>query len=297
MSLGPLETDPPLVVDTNAVLAPSVPLQGLEAVPGQCGKVINRGGRLQPIKLEPGGTFDTREGLDPFPSSEISGPPIAVAGDHDGPNPTICVTSRIISTLSEGDEAVKAKAAYRGGNGWTGWTRTPCGPGMTAVMDVGIIASTVGVPAVRARAKPPEGNCELLGDSRASRGDAPAARGLDGADGRLHARAAFQPAGGAVAAEHRGVFRDRDRRRGVDSGRLPDGAGVPGIAGGPSGRHVRPRQGVLHRHCGSHAERVPADGSRGALAPDRDDREPAGCWRPVWATCTATSGCSSSALR
>jgi hypothetical protein len=43
---GPFKTDPPLVIDADAVLAFSVSFQGFKAVAGQYGKVSKHNGRL-----------------------------------------------------------------------------------------------------------------------------------------------------------------------------------------------------------------------------------------------------------
>jgi hypothetical protein len=47
---GPFETDPSLIVDADAVLAPTVSLQRLEPVAGQRGQVVQRRGRFETVK-------------------------------------------------------------------------------------------------------------------------------------------------------------------------------------------------------------------------------------------------------
>src|SRR5712692_5908751 len=79
--LRPLEADPPLVVDANAVLALSVPAQRFEPVTGQRSKVADGRGGLEAIKFQPRGPFESRECLDPFPSGESPGPLVPIADD------------------------------------------------------------------------------------------------------------------------------------------------------------------------------------------------------------------------
>jgi len=92
----PLEADPPSVVDANTVLAPPVPAQRFEPVAGQGGKVSNRHGRLETIKLQLRGTFKSRERLDPVASGEFPGPFVPVTDDHFLESSTLFVTSSVI---------------------------------------------------------------------------------------------------------------------------------------------------------------------------------------------------------
>ncbi len=80
--VGPFKTDPPLVVDPNAVLALSVSPQRLQPVAGQRAKVLENGGRLQSVPLQTGGAFDSGERLYPFTGGKILGPLISVADDQ-----------------------------------------------------------------------------------------------------------------------------------------------------------------------------------------------------------------------
>jgi len=77
----PLKADPPLVVDAYAVLALSAALQGLEAVAGQCRQILQRVGRLDPVQLETGGPFNTRQRLDAFPGGEIGRSIVPIADE------------------------------------------------------------------------------------------------------------------------------------------------------------------------------------------------------------------------
>jgi len=78
----PLETNPPLVIDADAVLAFPVPEQRLETVARQGGKVLQRHGRLETIKLQRRGPLDSRERLDPLAGREFPRPFVPVADDH-----------------------------------------------------------------------------------------------------------------------------------------------------------------------------------------------------------------------
>src|ERR1700756_5708487 len=69
----PFKADPPLIVDTDAVLALAVAFQGFKAVAGQSREISNNRGRFQSVRLQACGPFDAGKGLDPFASSEIGG--------------------------------------------------------------------------------------------------------------------------------------------------------------------------------------------------------------------------------
>jgi hypothetical protein len=71
-----------LIVDTDAVLALAIAYQRFKSVPGQRGKVPQRRGSLHAVKLQARGPLKSREGLDPFPSGEVSGPLVPEADDH-----------------------------------------------------------------------------------------------------------------------------------------------------------------------------------------------------------------------
>jgi hypothetical protein len=101
----PLEANPPLVVDANAVLSLSVAFQRsnsqqrekarssgrpshkarqhrFKSVARQEPKILKLNCRFQAIQLEPGGMFDSRERFDPLTGCEVSGPLAPVADDH-----------------------------------------------------------------------------------------------------------------------------------------------------------------------------------------------------------------------
>ncbi|MGB9431392.1 MAG: hypothetical protein WBQ89_04050 [Candidatus Acidiferrum sp.] len=71
-----------MIIDANAVLTLAVANQSFKTIAGQCSKVSERCGRLQTVKLQARGTFESRECLDPFPKGEVFGPPIPVAKNH-----------------------------------------------------------------------------------------------------------------------------------------------------------------------------------------------------------------------
>jgi len=77
--VGPLEANPPLIVDADAVLAFAISGQRLKTVAGQSGQVLNRNGGLQTVQLEARGTFYARKRLDPFPGREVPCALIAIA--------------------------------------------------------------------------------------------------------------------------------------------------------------------------------------------------------------------------
>jgi hypothetical protein len=78
----PLEANPPLVVDADAVLSLAVSFERFETVPRQCGKVFERGRCLETIQFQSRSAFDTGEGFDPFAQREVSGPLVPVTADH-----------------------------------------------------------------------------------------------------------------------------------------------------------------------------------------------------------------------
>src|SRR5215467_12869062 len=79
---GPLEADPPLVIDANAVLSLSVALQRFEPVVRQCTEIPKLDSCFQAIQFESCGALNSRERFDPLTSCKISGPRVSVADDH-----------------------------------------------------------------------------------------------------------------------------------------------------------------------------------------------------------------------
>ena len=80
--LSPLEADPPLIVNADAVLAFAIANQRFKTIAGQSDKVLKGRGRLQTVKLQARGAFKSRECLDPFSGGEVSGPLVPIAHYH-----------------------------------------------------------------------------------------------------------------------------------------------------------------------------------------------------------------------
>jgi hypothetical protein len=60
-SVSPLEANPPLIVNTDAVLALAVAYQRFKTVPGQRGEISQRRSRLHTVKFQARGPFKSRE--------------------------------------------------------------------------------------------------------------------------------------------------------------------------------------------------------------------------------------------
>src|SRR5262245_51104102 len=78
----PLEANPPLIVDADAVLAFAISGQRLKTVTGQSSQVLHRGGGLQTVQLEARGTLDSGKRFDSLAARKVPGPPVPVADDH-----------------------------------------------------------------------------------------------------------------------------------------------------------------------------------------------------------------------
>src|ERR1700720_3213055 len=78
----PLEANPPLIVNPDAVLALAVADQSFEAIARKNGKVPERCGGLQAVELQASGALKSRKSLDAFAGSEISGPAVPIADNH-----------------------------------------------------------------------------------------------------------------------------------------------------------------------------------------------------------------------
>jgi hypothetical protein len=70
---GPFKASTPLIINANAVLALPVLSQRFQTIGGQYGKVCRHDGRLQSVQLQTGGTFDSKERLNPFTGGEVPG--------------------------------------------------------------------------------------------------------------------------------------------------------------------------------------------------------------------------------
>lgn len=82
-SPGPLEPDPPSVVDSNAVLASAVTLERFETIAGQGSQVLKGYRCFKSVELEPCGFFDARKSPDPYSGGEICSTFVAIADDHN----------------------------------------------------------------------------------------------------------------------------------------------------------------------------------------------------------------------
>src|SRR3990172_2811406 len=81
-TVWPLKTDPPLVVDANAVLALPVAAERFEAVARQAGKVHECRGRLQTVELELRGPLNRGTRLDSLAGGEGPGSFVPIPQDH-----------------------------------------------------------------------------------------------------------------------------------------------------------------------------------------------------------------------
>jgi len=81
-TVWPLETNPPLVVDANPVLALPVAAQRFESVARQAGKVLECRGRLETIELELRGPLNRGERLDALAGGEGPGPFVPIPQDQ-----------------------------------------------------------------------------------------------------------------------------------------------------------------------------------------------------------------------
>ena len=82
-SVSPLEANPPLIVNADAVLALAVAYQRFKTVPGQRGEISQRRSSLHTVKLQARGPFKSRECLNPFSGGEFPGPLVPVADDSE----------------------------------------------------------------------------------------------------------------------------------------------------------------------------------------------------------------------
>ena len=88
----PLETDSPLVVDSDAVLPLAIAGQSFKTIARQGGKVFDRHGRVQPVEFQASLPLDAFECFDTNSGSEIPGALISIAEDHTLGYRILCVT-------------------------------------------------------------------------------------------------------------------------------------------------------------------------------------------------------------
>src|SRR5438445_8868799 len=82
VALGPFETDPPLIIDSDAVLTLPISAQHFESVAGQPGEISYAVLCLEKNKLQLGRTLNSGKRFYPLPRGEIASPLVAVAEDH-----------------------------------------------------------------------------------------------------------------------------------------------------------------------------------------------------------------------
>ena len=70
--VGPRETNAPLVIDADTVLAFAIACQRFKPVAGQDSQVPKGGRRLQPIQLHPGGAFNARKRFHSLARPEVA---------------------------------------------------------------------------------------------------------------------------------------------------------------------------------------------------------------------------------
>src|SRR6266508_3495316 len=78
----PLETDPPLIVDADAILTRSISAQRFEPAAGQRGKVAQRGRRLETVQLQLCRPLNSGKCLDAFARRKVPRPLVAVPENH-----------------------------------------------------------------------------------------------------------------------------------------------------------------------------------------------------------------------
>jgi len=93
--LGPLEANPPWVIDTDAVLTLAGALERFESVARQV-QVDKRNGRLQLVELHFHLALESGEGLSPLSCSKLAGLLGSEANDHVLYYVSLSVTSSII---------------------------------------------------------------------------------------------------------------------------------------------------------------------------------------------------------
>ena len=79
---GPPEADPPLVVDTNAVLSLAISLEGLQSVLWRRGQVAKLMSAVEHFELPSRDPFDIRKPRHARPREQPLGPGIREGNDH-----------------------------------------------------------------------------------------------------------------------------------------------------------------------------------------------------------------------
>ena len=82
-TFSPVEANPPLVVDADAVLVFAIPFPALKTVAGQGSQVSERNGGFQTIQLQTRGASDGRKRLDTLAGCEVAGSLVPIADNHN----------------------------------------------------------------------------------------------------------------------------------------------------------------------------------------------------------------------
>jgi hypothetical protein len=112
-AFGPLEANPPLVIDADAVLSLPVSLQGLQPVAGDGGEVFQSRGRIQPVEPRFGLSRETRKFLDALAIGKTPGFSVPLAHDHRVVLKRITLTSSVIRRQAYGTERSRCCPAGR----------------------------------------------------------------------------------------------------------------------------------------------------------------------------------------
>src|SRR5208337_328488 len=97
--LGPLEANPPLHVDADAVLACPVAFQGLEAVAGEAPQILKARRGVQNFETLVSLPAETLKLPDKFAARKSFGPFVTVAEDHALTIKFLCFTSSVKNWL------------------------------------------------------------------------------------------------------------------------------------------------------------------------------------------------------
>src|SRR5687767_4956728 len=81
-AVAPHETDAPLIVDPNAVLALPIALESFEAVAGRCCQFGEPGYRIEHVELAMRHLLDRLEGVHGLATEQRRGPPVSEGPDH-----------------------------------------------------------------------------------------------------------------------------------------------------------------------------------------------------------------------
>src|SRR5690348_16898783 len=82
-SVRPFETDAPLLVDPDRILAAAIAAKRLQAVAGQAAQVLKRGRGIKYLEPLPSLPFKTLKRPDTLTTSKLLGAPVPVTQDHE----------------------------------------------------------------------------------------------------------------------------------------------------------------------------------------------------------------------